>query len=64
MVYFCLDMKLFRSFFEGKQNTDVLFEQQKGKTLAEYQQDSLVKMARRQFQKLQDLGLSIPVELA
>ena len=56
-------MKLLRSLFDVKQNSEVIFTQQKGKTLAEYQQEQLVKMARRQFQKLQDLGLSIPVQL-
>jgi len=63
MVYFWQYMELLRSLFDFKQNTESLFDQQKGKTLSEYQQDLLVKMARRQFQKLQDLGLSLPVQL-
>jgi len=56
-------MKLLRSLFDLKRNADSLFVQQKGKTLAEYQQELRIKMARRQFQKLQDLGLSLPVQL-
>lgn len=56
-------MKLLRSFFALRPKSDSLFDQE-GKTLAEYQQELRVKMAKRQFQKLQDLGLSIPVQLA
>ena len=57
-------MKLLRSLFESDNTVDSLFGEQKGKTLAEYQRELLVKMGKRQFEKLQDLGLSIPVQLA
>lgn len=33
-------------------------------TLAEYNREALVKAGRQQFQKLKDLGLNIPVNLA
>lgn len=55
-------MKLLRTLFITEGKIDSLFEQ-KGKTLAEYQQELLSKMAKRQFEKLDNLGLSIPVRL-
>lgn len=56
-------MNLLRSLFTTGRNFDSLFEQ-KGKTLAEYQQELLSKMAKRQFEKLQSLGLNVPVSVA
>lgn len=55
-------MKLLRALFTAEETIDSLFEQ-KGKTLAEYQQELLSKMAKRQFEKLDNLGLTIPVSL-
>ncbi len=34
------------------------------KTIADYQREALVKQAQKQFKKLHDLGLNIPVRLA
>lgn len=34
------------------------------KTLAEYQREMLVRQGKQQFEKLNNLGLSIPVRLA
>lgn len=56
-------MKLLRTLFDSEKKNDSLFTQ-KGKTLSEYQRELLVKMTKRQFEKLEDLGLSIPVQLA
>lgn len=56
-------MKLLRTFFDSNNKTDSLFDQQEGKTLAQYQQELLIKMAKRQFEKLENLGLTIPVSL-
>ena len=56
-------MKLLYSLFESTDKTNTLFGEQKGKTLAEYQRELLVKMTKRQFEKLQDLGLAFPIQL-
>jgi len=37
---------------------------EKAETLSGHQREVLVREGRKQFQKLQDLGLSIPVRLA
>jgi hypothetical protein len=34
------------------------------KTLADYQQEMYVKWSKKQFEKLHDLGLTIPVRVA
>lgn len=57
-------MKLLSTLFDFQAKNDSVFDTQRGKTLAEYQQELLVKMGKRQFEKLQNLGLSIPVQLA
>lgn len=57
-------MKLLSTLFESQGKTNSLFDTKNGKTLAEYQRELLVKMGKRQFEKLQNLGLSIPVQLA
>jgi len=57
-------MKLKALFSGVKRETNTFFGQTEGKTLAEYRQELLVKMGKKQFEKLQDLGLSIPVSLA
>jgi hypothetical protein len=57
-------MKLLNTLFESRVKVDSLFEEQKGKTLAEYQQELLIKMGKRQFEKLEDLGLAFPIQLA
>ncbi|HEX8931677.1 MAG TPA: hypothetical protein VF810_00800 [Patescibacteria group bacterium] len=57
-------MNLLATLLGLKKQTTNLFEPTKGKTLTEYKQELLVKMARKQFEKLQNLGLSIPVSLA
>lgn len=57
-------MKLLSTLFVSQAKIDSLFDDQKGKTLEEYQQELLIKMGKRQFEKLQNLGLSIPVQLA
>jgi len=56
-------MKLLRTLFGSTSSVDSLFDQQKGKTLAQYQQELLIKMGKRQFEKLENLGLTIPVSL-
>lgn len=57
-------MKLFNTLFDSRVKIDSVFEEQKGKTLAEYQRELLVKMGKRQFEKLEDLGLAFPIQLA
>ena len=57
-------MKLLSTLFDSQASIDSLFEVQKGKTLAEYQQELLIKMGKRQFEKLEDLGLAFPIQLA
>jgi hypothetical protein len=57
-------MKLIATLLGLKQKTDDLFDQKNGKTISEYQRELLVSMGRKQFEKLQDLGLNIPVRLA
>ncbi|MBI5452925.1 hypothetical protein HY945_05690 [Candidatus Gottesmanbacteria bacterium] len=57
-------MKLIALFSGIKKETEVLFSSEEGKTLTQYRQELLIKMGRKQFEKLQDLGLSIPVSLA
>ena len=59
-----MDMKLIAALFGLKRKTEELFDQSNGKTIAEHQRKLLVKMGRQQFEKLKDLGLSIPVQLA
>ncbi|HSA84225.1 MAG TPA: hypothetical protein VLF20_05090 [Patescibacteria group bacterium] len=56
-------MKFAKFGFEFKKQTPVVFDQQEGKTLEEYRQELLIKMMGRQFEKLNQLGLSIPVRL-
>jgi len=34
------------------------------KTLAEYQREMHVRMVKQQFQKLKDLGLTVPIALS
>lgn len=46
-----------------KQKTEELFETANGKTIAEYKRELLVKMGKRQFEKLNELGLSIQLKL-
>lgn len=50
-------MKLFSLLFSHKKK----FEE---KTVAEHQRELLVSQGKKQFEKLKDLGLSIPVRLA
>lgn len=35
-----------------------------GKTMADYQRDILIKVGKAQFQRLQQLGLTVPVALS
>jgi len=55
---------LIASLLGLKRKTEELFDQTNGKTIAEYQRELLVNAGRQQFEKLQDLGLTIPVRLA
>jgi hypothetical protein len=57
-------MKLIASLLGIKRRTEELFEKADGKTIAEYQRELLVKMGKKQFEKLNELGLSIQVKLA
>jgi len=57
-------MKLIASLLGIKQKTEELFEKAEGKTLSEYQRELLVKMGRKQFEKLNELGLGIQLKLA
>ena len=57
-------MKLIASFLGLKRKTKEIFDMAEGKTIAEYQRELLVKMGRKQFEKLNDLGLSIQIKLA
>jgi len=56
-------MKLLTFLLHLKDKTESLFVEEDNKTLAEYQREVLVKTGRQQFEKLKDLGLSIPVRL-
>ena len=56
-------MKLLGFTFDLNRQTPSLFDDQKGKTLEEYRHELLVRMGKRQFEKLENLGLSIPVQL-
>jgi len=56
-------MDFLTSLLGIRHKTEGLFDQTKGKTLEEYKQELLVKMGKRQFEKLENLGLSIPVRL-
>jgi len=47
---------------KNKQRTP--FNINEGKTISEYKQEAMNKIGRQQFEKLKDLGLSIPVRLA
>jgi hypothetical protein len=38
-------------------------KKKEAKTIAEYQRELMVKTTKQQFEKLQSLGLSIPVQL-
>lgn len=61
---FFKDMKLIASLLGIKRKTEELFDKADGKTLAEYKRELLVKIGRRQFEKLNELGLSIQIKLA
>jgi hypothetical protein len=50
--------------FRRKNSAFVSGSADKEKSVAEYQREILVNQGRTQFQKLKDLGLSIPVRLA
>ena len=56
-------MNFLASILGIKHKATELFDITKGKTLDEYKQELLIKMGKRQFEKLQNLGLSIPVSL-
>lgn len=50
-------MKLLARLFSQKKKIEE-------KSLAEYQREMLISQGKQQFEKLKDLGLSIPVRLA
>lgn len=52
-------MKFLRAIFTMHDKTAIFFGEQKGKTLAEYQRELLIKMGKKQFEKLNKLGLGI-----
>lgn len=56
-------MKFAKLGFDSKKQLPVVFDQQKGKTLEEYRQELLIKMVGRQFTKLNQLGLAIPLQV-
>lgn len=56
-------MKFAKLGFDSKKQSPVVFDQQKGKTLEEYRQELLIKMVGRQFTKLNQLGLAIPLQV-
>lgn len=56
-------MNFFVTLLGIKRTTDELFDTTKGKTLDEYKQELLIKMGKRQFEKLNRLGLNVPVSL-
>lgn len=56
-------MKFAKLGFDSKKQSPVVFDQQKGKTLEEYRQELLIKMVGRQFAKLNQLGLAIPLQV-
>ena len=39
-------------------------KEEKSKTRADYQRENLIKFGKRQFQKMMELGVSAPVQLA
>lgn len=57
-------MKLIASILGIKAKTEDFFDKSTGKTLAEYQRELLIKVGRKQFEKLNELGLSIQIKLA
>ena len=57
-------MKLLSFLLGVQQKSEMLFDNTQGKTLAEYQRELLIKAGKVQFEKLKDLGLAIPVQLA
>jgi len=56
-------MQLIASLLGIKRKTEDLFEKTEGKTIAEYQREILVKMGKRQFEKLNELGVGIQTSL-
>ena len=56
-------MKLVATLFGLKLKSDNLFDESNGKTMDEYRNELLSKMAKRQFEKLDNLGLSIPLQV-
>ncbi|HZE87661.1 MAG TPA: hypothetical protein VE090_05680 [Methylomirabilota bacterium] len=56
-------MKLLTSLGQLRTKSEPLFSGENGKTIAEYQRELLIKTGRTQFEKLKDLGLTIPVQL-
>ena len=57
-------MRLIASLLGIKRKTVELFDKADGKSITEYQRELLVRMGRKQFEKLNELGLSIQVKLA
>ena len=39
-------------------------KEEKVKTRADYQRENLIKFGRRQFQKMKELGVGAPIQLA
>ncbi len=57
MLLFICTMKLMTLLFTNQKT-------QKRKTIADYQREKLVTFGRQQFQKMKELGIGMPVNLA
>ena len=57
MLLFICTMKLVALLFTNQKT-------QKRKTIADYQREKLVTFGRQQFQKMKELGIGMPVNLA
>jgi hypothetical protein len=57
-------MKFFSLLLGTKNKTTLVFDDEKGKTIDEYQRELLVKAGREEFEKLHNLGLALPFQLA
>lgn len=64
MCYYFINMNIKQIYTRIKQLTQPQENEKFANTLAEYNREALVKAGRQQFQKLKDLGLNIPVNLA
>jgi hypothetical protein len=57
-------MKLIAFLLRSRNKQINPFGDMRGKTISSYKQEAMNRIGKQQFEKLKDLGLSIPVRLA